>query len=293
MQSLVYITLRLFVFFFTLLPFRVLYWISNGLQFLFFYVIKYRYSIIKSNLEKSFPRQSEQNIQQLMWAFYQNLSDIFLEGIKGLSMSKMELIKRYRFVNPEVLENYYNQKQSIIILASHYGNWEWGARAIGYQIKHHTIGIAAPVKNQFVHDYLKSVRDSENVTTVEMKQTPRAFVQYKEQTAAFVFIMDQSPRNTRGAHWVNFLNQETACLQGADYYARRMNYPVFFAVQKRISRGYYEVELQLLERQSSQLPEEAITKRYMKKLEEIVLQKPENWLWSHRRWKHKTENKTK
>lgn len=287
MQRFTYYILRVFIFLFSLLPFRLLYLLSDGLRYLFYYVVKYRYKVIKGNLELAFPSKSESEIQQLIWGAYGNLCDVLVEGVKGLSLSAEESVRRYRFLNPEVLNDIYDSGRSVFIVASHYGNWEWGPQAIGHQIKHHTLGITAPIKNLYVNNYIQNARVFEKVSTVVMKDTAKAFEDFKDQLTAYVFIMDQSPSNTKRAQWVDFLNQKTACLHGADQYARKTGYPVVFFDQRRVKRGFYEVTLQVLTEHPDQCSEGEITKMYMHKLEEVILQKPEDWLWSHRRWKHK------
>lgn len=286
MQRLTYYLLRIFIFIFSLVPFRVLYWLSDGLRFLFYYVIKYRYKVIKSNLELAFSEKSAEEIQQLIWDTYGNLCDVLFEGIKGLSLDGKECTRRYKFLNPEVLDDIYDSKRSVFIVACHYGNWEWGPQAIGLQIKHHTLGITAPIKNPHVDHYIQNSRVFEKVSTVRMKETAKAFEDFKDRLTAYVFIMDQSPSNTKRAQWVDFLGQKTACLHGADYYARKTGYPVVFFEQQRVRRGFYEVTLHVLEEQPKRCSEGKITELYMRKLEEIILRKPADWLWSHRRWKH-------
>ena len=61
---------------------------------------------------------------------------------------------------------------------------------------------------------------------------------------------------------------------------------VFFNVQK-ISRGYYTYTVELLFEHTAGLPEHVITEKHVRRLEEIIRERPEYWIWSHRRWKHK------
>ena len=285
MQRLTYFIFRFSIFLFSLMPFALLYLISDALQFLFYRVIKYRYVVIKSNLENSFPEKSPVEIQTLVKGAYKNLCDILLEGVKGLTMSEAECRKRYKFLNPEVANELYAKGKSMFILATHYGNWEWGPQAISLQIKHHTLGIVAPIKNKYIDSYIKNSRSFEKVSVVPMRETYQAFERFKDRLTAYVFIMDQSPSNAKKAHWVKFLNQDTAVLHGADNHARRMGYPLVFFEQHRVKRGHYEIRLTKLFDDASGLEVGEISALFMEKLEAIILAKPEDWLWSHRRWK--------
>jgi len=266
-------------------PFALLYLISDALQFLFYRLVKYRYAVIKTNLENSFPEKNATEIQALIKGAYKNLCDILLEGVKGLSMTEAQCRKRYKFLNPEVADELFDQGKSIFIVATHYGNWEWGPQAISLQIKHHTLGIVAPIKNKRINNYIKNSRSFEKVSVVPMRETYEAFERFKDRLTAYVFIMDQSPSNAKKAHWLKFLNQDTAVLHGADNHARRTGYPVVFFEQHRVKRGHYEITLTKLFDDPTQWEVGEISAAYMQKLEEIILAKPEDWLWSHRRWK--------
>ncbi len=289
MQKLSYIFFRFIVFIFSLVPFWALYLYSDILYFSFFYVFGYRKKVVFSNLKKSFPEKTEEEINKIAKGFYKNLSDITLESIKGLSMSKKTLKKRYPVVNIEILDDYFKKGQSIIGLAAHYTNWEWGVISFGFQFKHKSIGLYKPLSNKYIDSYVKKARAAWGMNLVSIKETKNAFEKKYEKPAVFFMISDQSPSNIKRAKWVNFLNQETACLHGAEMYGKKYNIPLIFGDVQRIKRGFYEVKLSIFEDKPKETAEGEITKRYMKKIEEIIRKKPENWLWSHKRWKHKKQ----
>ena len=143
------------VYLFSITPFWLVYRLSDGLRFLFLKVIKYRYKVVKENLEHSFPQKSETEINSLIEKSYRNLCDILLEGIKGMSMSDNEILKRYKFVNQEVANKYYDKGQNVIGMASHYGNWEWAVQAISLQLKCITVGVVARIKNKYLDNYVQ------------------------------------------------------------------------------------------------------------------------------------------
>jgi KDO2-lipid IV(A) lauroyltransferase len=96
---------------------------------------------------------------------------------------------------------------------------------------------------------------------------------------------DQSPSKPDKAMWVNFLGRETAFLHGPEQYAKKYDLPVIFVDIQRVRRGYYELNLALITDKPRETSEGEITQLYARHLEEAILTKPENWLWSHRRWK--------
>ena len=106
------------------------------------------------------------------------------------------------------------------------------------------------------------------------------------EPSLYVFISDQTPSNLIKADWVDFLNQDTPCLQGLDRHARRMDMPVFYSKVERVKRGFYKIELVPLCLQPQQTEKGEITKLYMEALKQQIQKEAAPWLWSHKRWKH-------
>ena len=122
---------------------------------------------------------------------------------------------------------------------------------------------------------------------VSIYETSKQIEKNNSETSVYFMIADQSPSNTKKAYWIDFLNQDTACLHGPEKYSKKYNLPVFYGHVERVKRGYYTVRLSEIEINTEERTEGKITSAYMKKLENDILKKPENWLWSHRRWKRK------
>ncbi len=281
-----YFFFRITVFLFWLLPFRVIYLLSDGMAWVMRVVVKYRYNVIETNLKKSFPNKSKSEIQTLIKGSYQNLCDCILEGIKGMSLSKKEIIRRCKVTNPEVADAFAREGRSVILVASHFGNFEW-ATQIGLQLEHLILGIYKPLRNPRTDAYLKRTRQNKNFVLIPNKETYKELPNHIHQPCMVVLIADQSPSNSEKAHWLTFLNQETAFLKGPDAIAREYNFPVIYADLQRVNRGFYTLTFIVLEDQPNSLPEKEITKVFRNELTRIILAQPENWLWSHKRWKKK------
>ena len=287
MQLLGYIFFRILIFIFWLLPFRIIYWLSDGLCFLFLNVVKYRYQVIRTNLENSFPLKNKTEIDALVKDAYRNLCDILLEGIKGMSLSDKEALKRYKFFNTELTDELYNKGEHVVMVASHYANWEWAPQAINLQLKHLVVGLVARIKNKYIDRYFLKHRTGENVKVIYPDLAAKAIANWKERPSMFVYIADQSPPSPDKADWIQFLNQDTACLWGADRMARNKNWKVVHLDVQRVKRGFYEARLEMVNNNPTETQEGEITQQYFSLLEKNILKKPGDWLWSHRRWKHK------
>jgi KDO2-lipid IV(A) lauroyltransferase len=278
---------RVFVFLFWITPFWILYIYSDFIFFLFYHILGYRKDVVLENLKNSFPHKSDSELQEIVKGFYKNLSDVIVESLKGLSMSKKELLKRYKVITSEVADKYHGQNRSVIAVASHYCNWEWGVLCFSLQLKHNSVGLYKPMSNKYIDNYIRSRRAAWGMNLVSIYETAEYFEQKNLEPSIYFMIADQSPGDYNKAHWIDFLNQETACLHGPEKYAKLYDLPVVYADVERIKRGYYEVSFLNIEPNPREKPQGEITLAYMKTLENIILEKPENWLWSHKRWKRK------
>jgi Kdo2-lipid IVA lauroyltransferase/acyltransferase len=279
----------LLIFFITILgliPFFILYPLSDLVSFVLYRIVGYRKSVVRANLKQSFPHLDKRSLRRLEKLSYKNLSDVLLEGIKGFTMTRGQILRRHLVVNPEILDSFKAVGRTVITLPSHYGNWEWGSLSPGLYIKEYKIvAFYKPLTNPYADRFVRTNRSRTGTTLASIYKTNATFDSQKNELAAYIMAADQSPSNTKNAVWINFLGRETAFLHGPEKYATRYNYPVFFVDIQRVKRGYYQLELSLLSDNPAELEPGEITRLYAAKLEEVILKKPENWLWSHRRWK--------
>lgn len=281
-----YLLFRLGVLLFAHLPFPLLYGLSNGVYFLLHRVIRYREKIVSANLRRSFPEKNEKELAAIRGRFYRHLADIFLEGLKGLYISKEEVLRRYRFVNPELVNKYFDAGRHVFAMPAHYGNWEWGVLSFALQVRHDVIGVYKPIHNPLVEGFMARRRTRFGLQLAPFYTTRQTMENPPDKPALYIMMSDQSPSSHKKAQWVQFLNQETACLHGADYWGRKLDYPALFMDVQRVRRGYYEITFSELSAHPAGLPEGGLTAAYMQQLETVIRAKPEDWLWSHRRWKH-------
>ena len=121
-----YVLLRFVVFIFSLIPFKALYRISDFIAYILYKIVRYRYSVILTNLKNAFPEKSDEEIEQITKKSYLNLSDIIVESIKGMSADLSEIVRRYHFKNPEIADQVFENGLSAVGLVSHYNNLGMG-----------------------------------------------------------------------------------------------------------------------------------------------------------------------
>jgi Kdo2-lipid IVA lauroyltransferase/acyltransferase len=272
---------------FGLIPFPLLYGLSNLTRFIVYKLIGYRKEIVKKNLEGSFPGISTFELERLTRLFYKNLADIFMEGIKSFAMMKYQIKRRHRIINPELLEELYQADRSVIGVTGHYANWEWGSLSPGLQTKYKVVAFYKPMSNKYSNKFVLWNRSRFGTTLAPIKETSVTFEKFKGTKTIFLMAADQSVSEEYRdkAHWIQFLNRDTPFLHGMEKHARKNNLPVIYADIQRVKRGYYTIELSVLTLNPLECIEGELTEMYARKLESIILKKPEDWLWSHRRWK--------
>lgn len=271
----------------SLMPFKLLYFISDILYLLVYKLIGYRTKVVKRNMQYSFPEKTAAEIQQLMDDFYHHFFDLVVETFKSFTMSFDEIAKRMVLIDNGLMEKYFNEGKSVIIAGPHYNNWEWVATGGPHQLKHKSVALYMPLSNKFFDNKMRDTRGKFGLKMESVKRTAELFEATKNEPTAFIFGVDQSPGNPKNAYWMQFLNQDTGVLFGTEKYAKKYNYPVVFGLIKKLKRGYYTLELT----ESTDNPEAAeygqITEKFMHQIEAQIIQDPRYWLWTHRRWKHK------
>jgi KDO2-lipid IV(A) lauroyltransferase len=251
-------------------------------------VVGYRKKVVKTNLRNSFPEKNNEEIMSLSNQFFRHLADLLVESIKLFSISKDEIIRRYKFTNPELLDKFYNAGKSILVTGGHYNNWEMAAVGTNPQIKHQAAGIYTPMTNLYFEKVFRRSRGKYGILLIRKHEVKEYFVENKDQLTATIFGTDQSPSlHTKKVYWTKFLNQDTAVMFGAEKYAKEYNYPVVFVRVNKVKRGYYELNFETIAEDPSTFEYGKITELHTKCLERIIREKPEYWLWTHKRWKRK------
>jgi len=285
MDFIVYLLFRAFVAIFWLLPFSVAFMFSDLTYLVIYRLIGYRKQVVMTNIRNSLPGKSEEEYRRIAKAFYHHMGDMLVESLKSFTMPEAKIVERYKYTRTEELNQCYREGRGTICVAGHYGNWEWGGIASGTQLLHKPVGFYKPLSNKYIDAYTQRTRVQGRSVLVSINDTRQVFEKDWGEPPIFYMIADQSPPTARLAHWVTFLNQDTAVLHGPEKYARVLNLPVFYAWIKPVKRGYYTVDFIPLSMDPKNTKTTEITAAFMKILEDQIIEDPRYYLWSHRRWK--------
>lgn len=257
------------------------------MYYVIYYVAGYRKKVVLRNIKNSFPEKTNTEHVEIAKKFYRHFCDLTLESLKVFTISEKEVHDRMVLKNPEVSDKYFDQGRSVIIAGGHYNNWELFAVAIDSMVKHQTIAIYKPLTSKYFDEKMRQTRSKYGLRMISTKIVKEVFESERNNLTATIFGIDQSPPYTAKAHWMTFLNQDTGVLFGTEKYAREYNYPVLFARINKENRGYYTFEFTGEWDNPQKTAHGEITEKITHMLEQDIIDKPEFWLWSHKRWKHK------
>ncbi|MFN4123077.1 MAG: lysophospholipid acyltransferase family protein [Flavobacteriales bacterium] len=267
------------------LPFSVLYAISDFLYFLIYRVFKYRLKVVRGNIKSAFPNKTDGEIKSIEQGFYRHLCDLIVESVKLFSISANELNRRFKTINPEHTEAYFNQGKSLIGVTGHYNSWEMLALSLNLHHKHQAMGIYKKIKNPVMNKAMIKSRGKFDIILADTKHTNEMFDSNKNQVTITGFVADQWPSNIHKCYWTLFLGRETAVSYGTEHYARKYDMGVVFAKIRKVKRGFYEAEYITIADDVNKFQPGEITKAHTKALENLILEDPQYWVWSHKRWK--------
>ena len=288
MQRLVYIFVYPFIYLFASIPFGLLYVVSDFLRFFIYNFLGYRKNIVRQNIKLAFKGISNKKLRQIEKKFYTHFCDITLEALKSLKMSEKEMKERFVFKNIEVLKQFEEKKQSIIIIMGHYSNWEW-MLSLGYHMSFKGYGIYTPLMNKYLNQLVQKIRKKHDGYLISRYSAIETMKKKdKEGELAFYgFASDQSPRPKPNIYWRNFLSVKVPVFMGAELIARELNFAIVYARVNRIRRGYYEAEFELLTENPRKTKKYEITDTFTTWLEKDIYNDPTQYLWTHNRFKHR------
>ncbi|MCD8739862.1 lysophospholipid acyltransferase family protein [Mucilaginibacter roseus] len=280
-----------FLYLVSLLPFWFLYLIADVLFVVIYSVTGYRRKVVQQNLRNAFPEKSDEERSKIERDFFRYFADLIVEIIKGITLSERQIVKRIKVLNVELINSYFEQGRSVIGAVGHYGNWEMSALGLGIITDRPRLIVYKPLSNKIFERFFIHVRSRFGATLVAMKNTLRKMSDIRRQISITVLVADQTPVQHEAQYFTTFLNQPTAVFLGIEKLAKMMDAVVVFCDIKRVKRGYYTCTFVPLAENPKQTAEYEVTELHVKYLENMIRQQPQYWLWTHRRWKFKPEDK--
>ncbi|CAN1553272.1 HtrB Lauroyl/myristoyl acyltransferase [Flavobacteriaceae bacterium] len=288
MQFLLYIFLYPILWCISMLPFRILYIVSDGVYLLTYYIIGYRKKTVRENLALALPHLSEKERLVIEKKSFRHMCDVFLEMIKTLTISKSEMDKRYVFNNLEVYSDLEKKGKSIALLCAHYASYEW-AVSMNSKADFESYAVYKKINNRYFDKLVRDIRSKFKATLITTKETiPVMASNFRNnKLGLYGLVSDQSPKLGSFFHWNTFMGIEVPIHTGGEMLAKKYDMNVIFLRTKKVKRGYYEATFEVLSDNAKEVPNYEITDQFLKLVEEQIYEQPEFYLWSHKRWKHR------
>lgn len=286
-SALVYYSVIPFIYFFSVLPWAVVFIFSDFFFLFTYYIVGYRRKVVRLNLANSFPEKSQKELNLIEFRFYRYFADMIFEMLKLITMSPEQKLERCKMDNETRLlfNELYKKGRSTIAVIGHYGNWEYCPSGLPLQTDFQTYVIYHPLTNPYFDRLMSRMRTSTSCRLYTMAGTLKGMIGNRNELNMTAFLSDQSP-DPKGAYWTTFLNQDTPVFIGSEKIAKKLQMAVIYGSLERVKRGKYVFHAQLICEDASQTQTGEITERHLRMLERDIRKTPEYWLWSHRRWKH-------
>ncbi len=292
MQLLAYILIYPLLWIISILPFRLLYLVSDGLYILLYYIIGYRKKVVYNNLKLVFPEKPEKDLTQIQKKFYKHLCDMFLEMAKTMTISEKELKKRFHIINPEEFQRLEHLNKSIILIFGHYASWEWSIVLQNY-INFKGLAVYKKLANKYFDKLIRDIRSKFNTDLISTKETIQVINENETKGIKSIigFLSDQSPRLSKDVYWGEFMGVETPCFTGAERLAKKLNLTMAYLKVSKVKRGHYKAEIKTLTESPNAYKDYELTDMFLREVEKQIHEAPEYYFWTHKRWKHRKKNK--
>ena len=269
----------------SLLPFRVLYFLSDVFYGLIYYVIGYRKKIVMSNLQIAFPEINKRERIQIAKKFYHNLVDNFIESIKLITISNKAFSKRCT-ADVSELNRIASTGKNIQLHCGHQFNWEYANKIYSQKLAARFVLVYMPVGNKIMNRLFFKIRQKDGTALVNAANYAREMLGVYKQTYVLGLVADQNPAMPASSFWLNFFSRPTPFLYTSEKNAIRNNNAVVFLSFKKLKRGYYKCETIVITENAAETKTGELTKKYRDFLQQRITEQPDNYLWSHRRWKN-------
>ncbi|HIG79173.1 MAG TPA: lipid A biosynthesis protein [Cycloclasticus sp.] len=269
------------------LPLCVLYVIAYPIYILGYYLVEKKRNVIFSNMQNSFPDMPLADVESLAKLNFKHLVYVVVEAIKTGTLTEGDIRQRVTLRNPEIIEKFAKNNQSVLMLAAHHCNWEWMLAGCSLGLSFPIDVVYKPLHDLAVDEHMKKSRSRFNARPIPNKNALIEIMQRRKEVRGFAMVADQSPVRKEEKYWTDFLNQDSSFAVGAQKIAKLTKYPVVFVGMKRLSLGHYEVFFEELGQAPYNKEGYDITEKYARFLEKMILEAPEDWMWSNRKWKRK------
>lgn len=244
--------------------------------------------MVLDNLKTAFPNKTEKELKTIQKKFFRHFTDIFMESVKAFTITQKTIQKRYTYKNPEVVNDVAKKGRNIALVGAHQANWEWST-SLPLVLDIPVFGAYTKLANKYFEKVVKDSRMKFGVIGFKTSETIKAMKKNYDDgvRGLYLLLSDQSPQVHKTHYWSEFFGVKVPIHTGAEMLAKKFDLVVINYVSKKIKRGHYQVEFELITETPKEFENYQITDKYLKITEKNIMDQPEFYLWSHKRFKHK------
>jgi KDO2-lipid IV(A) lauroyltransferase len=266
-------------------PLPVMYALAGAMAFLMRDVLRYRVAVARANLAAALPMLDADSRRRILRRHYDSLASVLFELPRLASMSAEELQARMTLPDMPGVREELARGTPVLVLAAHQGNWEWLLQALALGFGAPFLAAYKPPHSEGADRLMLGVRERFGTRMVPGKRLLREVLRRRGTAHAIGMVADQVPTSSPGRVWLEFFGRETAFFPGPAEIAKAGRYSVYFLALRRLRRGYYETRFEPIAAAGEDLDVPTLIRRYAARVEALVREHPEDWAWTHRRWK--------
>jgi len=291
LDYLVYLATRLFAMFVHMFPleanYRAARWIGD-LMYRFDH--RHRHRCVE-HLRRSFPDWPERRLQLVAKHSMRSMAYLGLEVLLTTRLIKPTTWRRYiRLHNmSETIRLMLRRRTGLILVTGHYGNWEvvaYTLAALGFP----SVAVMRPLDNPYLNRYIIGIRCNAGLDIIYKKGATQSIDQILQDRGMLGFVADQDAG--RKGLFVDFFGRPASHYKAIGLMAMRHNAPIVVGYGRRLGESFqFELGTHRIiyphEWKDQSDPLRWITEQYARAMEELIRQAPQQYLWAHRRWKHR------
>lgn len=285
MDYIIYLVAYPIIWLLSVLPFRLLYCVSDVLYFVMYVLLKYRVKVVRKNLHTAFPFKTTEELRVIERKFYHHFCDTLLEMVKSYKMSEQEMKRRMVFTNIEVLRKYEEEERNILFMCSHYASYEW-LLSLAYYLKHKSYALYTPLSNKYFDKFLQKIRTKHHSYLLSRYTAHKEMKRHKDEQGVYCygFASDQVPNNKKN-YKRPFLGLRVPVFTGAERLGKALNTVIVFAKIEKVKRGYYQTTFEVLAENPQEFVDYQITDMFFERVNRQIYDEPAYYLWTHNRFK--------
>jgi KDO2-lipid IV(A) lauroyltransferase len=291
MVYLLYSLLKGFSFLINLLPERFSLWVGRQLGKGMYYLDLEHRKVAIQNLHLAFGQEkTESEIVGIAKKTFQNLGMMAVEFLRLPKMNVETFKKKVDIEGLEILKKALEGKKGILLLLSHFGNWELMglmSKVLGNPIA----VIARPIKkNRWLDQLVAEVRSGTGLEVISTEKASRKVIRILSQNRLVGILIDQRAKRSEGV-WIDFFGKKAPSTPALAVLGMRTKAPILpvFMIRDGYQKHRLIIQepLPLVDTGDVKKDVETNTQLLHHPLESMIRHYPDQWFWVHRRWERK------